>query len=127
LFIRPAGLISAAIHNLVGSAVETEHVLSVLRPIRRKKPETASRPRGRIELVPYQATARGWRDRNIMNPAIWRGHPQPVLPSKREVRKVEHLGALPWQEVPAHARTADSRQLRRFRPSVRHPHRYPQR
>lgn len=80
--------------------IETEHVLSVLQPIWTEKPETASRLRGRIERVLSYATARGWRDRNLLNPAIWRGHLQLVLPSKRKVRAVEHHAALPWREAP---------------------------
>ena len=91
-------------------AIETEHVLSVLAPIWSKKPETASRLRGRIELVLSYATARGWRDRNVLNPAIWRGHLQLVLPSKRKVRAVEHHAALPWQEAPAFTRALRQRE-----------------
>jgi integrase len=92
------------------SAVETEHVLKVLDPIWRTKPETGSRLRGRIEVVLSYATARGWRDRNVMNPAIWRGHLQLVLPSKHKVRKVEHLAALPWQDAPAFMKALHERE-----------------
>lgn len=83
------------------SAIDTEQVLKVLQPIWTEKPETASRLRGRIEMVLSYAAARGWRDRNVLNPAIWRGHLQLILPAKRKVRAVEHLAALPWQEAPA--------------------------
>ena len=91
-------------------AIETEHVLQVLQPIWTTKPETASRLRGRIELVLSYATARGWRDRNVMNPALWRGHLQLVLPSKRKVRPVKHLAALPWQEAPVFMRALHERE-----------------
>jgi integrase len=91
-------------------AIDTEHVLRVLQPLWTKKPETASRLRGRMELVLSYATARGWRDRNVLNAALWRGNLQLVLPSKRKVRKVEHLAALPWQEAPAFMRELRERE-----------------
>lgn len=82
-------------------AIDTEDVLAVLQPLWTAKPETASKLRGRIEMILSYATVRGWRDRNVMNPAVWRGHLQLVLPSKRKVRAVQHYAALPWQEAPA--------------------------
>jgi hypothetical protein len=52
--------------------VATEAVLSVLRPVWQRAPETASRLRGRIEAVLDFAKAHGWRSGE--NPAAWRGH-----------------------------------------------------
>jgi integrase len=92
------------IGSLPVSAINTDHVLQVLEPIWTTKSETASRLRGRIEMVLAYATARGWRDRNVINPALWRGHLQLMLPARRKVRAVEHLAALPWQEAPAFMR-----------------------
>jgi integrase len=89
------------IGSLPVGAIETDHVLQVLEPIWTVKPETASRLRGRIETVLSYATVRGWRDRAALNPAIWRGHLQLTLPSKRKLRAVKHLAALPWQDAPA--------------------------
>jgi integrase len=83
------------------SAITTEDVLAVLVPLWTAKPETASRTRGRIEMVLSYAAVRGWRDRNTQNPALWRGHLQLVLPSKRKIHKTEHHAALPWQQAPA--------------------------
>jgi len=74
-------------------------VLAVLQPIWKQIPETASRLRGRIEMVLSYATARGWREGP--NPAVWRGHLQIMLPSCAKVRAVEHFAALPWHEAPA--------------------------
>jgi len=91
-------------------AIETGHVLSVLQSIWTEKPETASRLRGRMERVLSYATVHGWRDRNVMNPAIWRGHLQLVLPSKRKVRTVAHHAAAPWQEAPAFMRALRQRE-----------------
>ena len=68
-------------------------VLAVLEPIWRTKTETASRLRGRIELVLDWATARDYRVG--LNPARWRGHLDKMLPKPGKVAKVEHHPALP--------------------------------
>jgi integrase len=61
------------------------------------KPETASRVRGRIEMILDWATARGYRQGD--NPARWRGHLNKLLPDKTKVRAVEHFAALPYAEI----------------------------
>ena len=45
------------------------------------------------------ATARQLRQGE--NPARWRGHLDKLLPAKTKVRKVKHLDALPYGDVPA--------------------------
>jgi integrase len=85
------------IANLPVSSVDTGHVTAALEPIWIKKPETASRLRGRIEAVLDYATTHGWR--RGPNPAAWKGHLQHVFPSRTKVRKIEHHAALPWREV----------------------------
>ncbi len=72
-------------------------VMRVLEPLWRKRPETASRLRGRIESVLDYATARGWRSGE--NPARWRGHLDHLLPARSKVAMVEHHPALPWREI----------------------------
>lgn len=72
-------------------------ITSVLEPIWTKKPETASRVRGRIEAVLDWATTRGYRQGD--NPARWRGHLANILPSRAKVRRVEHHPALPYAEI----------------------------
>jgi integrase len=79
--------------------VGTEHVLAALEPIWRKRPETATRVRGRIESVLDYATARGWRSGE--NPARWRGHLTNLLPARGKVAPVAHHAALPWSEIGA--------------------------
>jgi integrase len=79
--------------------VDTGLVLKVLEPIWTVKPETAGRLRGRIESVLDWARVRGYRDGE--NPARWRGHLDHLLPARSKVRKVEHLAALPYSELPA--------------------------
>lgn len=84
--------------NLDVKAIETEQVVSVLRPIWTTKPETASRVRQRIEAVLDFAAAKG--QRSGPNPARWRGHLQNWLPKPSQVRRVEHHAALDWRELP---------------------------
>src|SRR5262249_21341883 len=79
--------------------IDTAAVLSALQPFWNEKPETASRVRGRIESVLDWARARGLRDGE--NPARWRGHLENLLPARRKVRRVEHLAALPYSDIPS--------------------------
>jgi integrase len=81
------------------SAVDTALVLKVLEPIWTRKPETASRVRGRTEAVLDWAKARGYRTGE--NPARWRGHLDHLLPAKAKVRKVEHHAALSYARIGA--------------------------
>lgn len=105
------------IGHLPVSDVDTAAVLSVLRPIWNEKPETASRLRGRLEVILSAAKVEGLRTGD--NPAQWRGHLKETLPSRREVRSVVHHPALPYQELPAfmvklEADGSDSARLLRF-------------
>ena len=83
--------------------VEVQHVLKVLRPIwgkgDGKKPETASRVRGRLEAILDYATAMGWR--TGPNPAVWRGGLKSLLPAKSDLHATRHFAALDWREMPA--------------------------
>ncbi len=85
--------------GLAVSEVKTEHVLKALNPIWTVKPETATRVRGRIEVILNAAKAQGLRDGE--NPATWRGHLDQLLPPTSKVRRVEHHAALPYRDVPA--------------------------
>ena len=78
--------------------VDTPHVLKVLEPIWRLKPETASRVRQRIETVLDASKARGFRKGE--NPARWRGHLDQVLPKRTKLSRGHHA-AMPYGEVPA--------------------------
>ena len=79
--------------------VDTDHVLKVIEPIWGRKAETASRLRGRIEVILDWAKVRGYRLGE--NPARWRGHLSHLLPSRAKVRRVKHHAALPYTEIPA--------------------------
>jgi integrase len=79
--------------------IDTDVVLSVLRPIWTKKPETASRVRQRLEAVLDYATAIGKRQSS--NPARWRGHLDHLLPRPSKIKAIKHHAALDWRQLPA--------------------------
>ena len=78
-------------------AIQTAHVLSILEPIWKSKPETASRIRGRIETVLDSAKARGYREGE--NPARWRGHLALILPVRTRLSRGHHK-AMPYDIIP---------------------------
>eukprot|EP01037_Dinobryon_pediforme_P002744 gene2744-2783_t len=79
--------------------VETSHVEAALKPIWHTKPETATRVRGRIEVILDYAKTLKWREGD--NPALWRGHISNLFPMRSKVAKVKHHAALPWAETGA--------------------------
>lgn len=79
--------------------ISTEDVLGILKPIWTTKTETASRVRGRVERVLAAATTRGLR--GGVNPAIWRGHLDTLLPQPKKVSRVVNHPALPFEDLPA--------------------------
>ena len=88
------------IRNTPVDAIDTEAVLSVLKPLWTRAPETASRLRGRIEAVLDAAKARGHIGRNEANPARWRGHLDKLLPKRAKLTRGHHA-AMPYADVPA--------------------------
>ncbi len=80
-------------------AIDTGLIIRILQPLWSKKPETASRLRGRIEAVLDYARVQGYSDRE--NPARWRGYLDKTLPKPSRVRKVRHHAALAHDEMPA--------------------------
>ena len=88
-----------AIRKTPVDAIDTEAVLSVLKPLWERAPETASRLRGRIEAVLAAAQARGFTDRNEANPARWRGHLDKLLPKRPKLARGHHA-AMPYKDVP---------------------------
>jgi integrase len=76
--------------------IETDDVLGVLRPLWSKRPETASRLRGRIEHVLDAARAKGFR--HGPNPALWRGYLDKLLPKRPKIARAHHA-ALPYEKV----------------------------
>jgi len=94
-----ATFVYPVIGNIPVSAIDTALVLKVLQPIWHDRIETAVRVRGRIESVLDAARAVDLRDGT--NPALWKGHLDKLLAKPAQVRKVEHLAALPYRELPA--------------------------
>ena len=77
--------------------IDVALVMKVLEPTWNRKTETASRVRGRIEVILDWARVRGYRSGE--NPARWRGHLDHLLPTRSKVRKVKHHAALPYTEI----------------------------
>ena len=88
------------IGEMPAHAIETEHVLQVLRPIWTSKTRTADEVRGQLEQVLDAAKARRLRDGD--NPARWRGHLDSLLSrsAKKAAAKRQHFAAMRWQDVP---------------------------
>lgn len=95
-----ASYVYPVIGDLPVAEVATAHVLSILEPIWKAKPETASRVRGRMETVLDSAKARGYRQGE--NPARWRGHLAQILPARTRLSRGHHK-ALAYEDVPAFA------------------------
>jgi len=87
------------IGKLAVGAVTTGHLVKILAPIWRTKPETATRVRARVEAVLDYSKVHGWRAGD--NPAQWRGHLSQLLPARGKVSKVRHHPALHWRETGA--------------------------
>jgi integrase len=100
---------AAALRSKPADQITTEDVLSVLQPIWRTKPATASRVRGRIEAVLDAARARGHTPANAANPARWRGHLDKLLPPAEKLSRGHHP-AMPFAEVPAFVERLRARQ-----------------
>ena len=88
---------SPSIGSLPVDQIEVPHIVRVLEPIWTEKTETASRLRGRIEAVLAWATVNGFREGD--NPGRWRGNLEHALPKPSKVRSVQHMRALPCQEI----------------------------
>ena len=79
--------------------ITTKDILKILSPIWTTKTETAKRVQGRIENILDYAAAHKYRD--PLNPALWRGHLDKLLPRPTRVKKVTHHPAMSHTEVPA--------------------------
>jgi integrase len=91
----------AAIRDLPVNEVDTAAVLSVLRPIWTKTPETASRLRARIEAVWASAQVDGLIDERQPNPARWKNWLALKLPNPRQVGERSGHSAMPYAQLPA--------------------------
>lgn len=87
---------SPVIGSMPLDEIDTQHILQILQPIWLTKPETASRLRGRLNLILAAASAR--KLRSPFNPAAWAGHLQTILPPPAKSGK--HHAALPYADIP---------------------------
>ena len=87
-----------AFGDLLVKDIAKEHVLAVLKPIWNSKNETASRIRGRIELVLSYAMQAGYRPEGL-NPARWKGGLDKLLAAPSKVQKTKHFKALAANEI----------------------------
>jgi integrase len=98
--------------SLPVAAIDTGLVMKVLKgdvldkdgkpegPLWTARPETASRVRGRMEVILDWAETNGYREPG-KNPARWKGHLDNNLPAKSKVRPVVGHAALPVEDVAA--------------------------
>lgn len=89
------------IGQLSADKIDTEQVLSVLKPIWSVKTRTADEVRGQIEQILDAAKARRLREGD--NPARWRGHLDNLLSKadKKKARQRVHFPAMKWQDMPS--------------------------
>lgn len=84
-----------AIGSLSVVDVDTAAVMKLVQPLWTLKTVTAARVLNRIESVINWATASGFRQGDNPASAL-----TAVLPKQSKIAPVEHLTALPWQEIP---------------------------
>ncbi|MBW8617103.1 MAG: integrase arm-type DNA-binding domain-containing protein [Hyphomicrobiales bacterium] len=87
--------------------INAEAVEAVLKPIWQTIHETASRLRGRIEVILDYARAKGWR--STENPARWKESLKYRLPSLSRVKGTLHRPALPWAKLPEFIQELDAK------------------
>lgn len=80
------------------AGITTTDILAVLKPHWQARPETASRLRGRIEMVIDAARVLGHIEEGKANPARWKGHLDKLL--TRKVLSRGHHAAMPFADVP---------------------------
>lgn len=102
-----ANYVYPVIGDLPVADIATSHVLQIVEPIWQAKPETASRIRGRIEILLDAAKARGYREGE--NPARWRGHIAQILPARSKLSRGHHK-AMPYAELPVFTRQLRARE-----------------
>lgn len=79
------------------STIETHHIQQVLEPIWAKKTDTASKLRGRIEMILSYAITSGYRTKD--NPARYKGHLDNILPSPTKLIGNKHHPALDYHDI----------------------------
>ena len=81
--------------------IDTEAVLSVLKPLVDARARDRVAPSRAHRDVLDAAKARGFIGRNKANPARWRGHLDKLLPNPDKLGERGHHAAMPYTDVPA--------------------------
>ena len=87
------------IGSIAVDKIDTQLVLSCIKPIWITKTETASRVRGRIEIILDFARVMGFRDGE--NPAKWKGHLDQLLPAIDKIAPPRHHASMPYSDISA--------------------------
>ena len=87
------------LREILISDVGVPQVLAVLKPIWQTKTETATRVRGRMEVILDWATVQEYR--SGPNPARWKGHLDKMLADPAKFKDVKHHAALHVDAMPA--------------------------
>ncbi len=90
--------LAAPIRDLRVDEVDKGAIIKLLDPIWDRTPETASRLRGRIEIVLDDARVRGHISEDKANPARWHGNLK--ISFGKRPKNVEHHAALPYAQAP---------------------------
>lgn len=94
---RTLNVHASSLRDIRVDAVQTEDIVSVLKPIWSTKSETAKMTRGYIEQVLNAAKAKGWRSGE--NPARWTGHLDQLLPKVSRLQRGHHK-AMDLEAIP---------------------------
>jgi integrase len=86
------------LHQKLFRDITTSDVYELLKPIWLKKPETASRLRGRIEKVWGAASMKGYCSGE--NPAKWEGRLEHLLTKPKKLTR-GHFASMPYEKLPA--------------------------
>jgi len=95
---RALNVLAKPIRNNQVSGITVQDVLSVVKPVYDRTPETGRRLRARIERVLDYATAHGFRAGD--NPARLNAHFKILMGNKKETPR-KHYAAMPYADVPA--------------------------
>jgi integrase len=98
------------INALLVDQIDTALVLKCIEPLWATRTETASRLRGRIESVLDWCKVRGYRPKDVGNPAKWGGNLEHLLPKRSAIAKPVHHPAMPYADVPAFVEKLRTRQ-----------------
>jgi integrase len=82
-------------------SIESDLVMQVIEPHWRKKPKAMSRLRLFLEKVLSYAASKGYRDKNLVNPARWKDHLEHQLAKPAKTQPVQNHPAMRHQDVPS--------------------------